>query len=65
MKSSGLIAIALALSTAAPAAAGVKLGDKAPPVGAGVWYNLPKGVDVLAASHLAGRIVMVEFWATW
>lgn len=65
MRSSGLINLAMVLATAAPSAAGVKLGDKAPPVNAGVWYNLPAGVDALAASHLAGRIVMVEFWATW
>jgi hypothetical protein len=43
----------------------LKVGDRAPLIEAGVWYNLPKGLKHLAMSDLKGQIVLVEFWATW
>lgn len=65
MTRSGMIASALVLALAAPGLAGVRVGDKAPSVSAGSWYNLPKGIKSLTPAHLKGQIVMVEFWATW
>ncbi|MFQ5429099.1 MAG: hypothetical protein ACE5E1_02215 [Phycisphaerae bacterium] len=58
---------ALCATAAAPvaASAGVKVGDKAPPLKVGQWMNLPEGMSKLSLSDLKGQIVMVEFWATW
>ena len=56
---------AIAALTAVPAMAGVNVGDPAPPISAGSWYNLPKGIKSLTSKHLKGQLIMVEFWATW
>ena len=41
----------------------LKEGDKAPPLEAENWFNLPKGMKALAPSDLKGQIVIVVFWA--
>jgi len=43
----------------------LKVGDQAPSIGAGKWMNLPKGMKSVTSRDLKGRIVMLEFWATW
>jgi hypothetical protein len=53
------------LSTASGAAAGVKVGDTAPPFSAGSWTNLPKGMTSVSMKDLQGRVVLLDFWATW
>jgi hypothetical protein len=55
----GLLAF---VGAVAPALAGVKVGDKAPEIQGGKWYN-SKGAVSLA--KLRGQIVVVDFWATW
>ena len=55
--------ILMGMAVAAPA--GVSVGDEAPKITAGAWYNLPGGMKKLTNDHLKGQIVMVEFWATW
>lgn len=49
----------------APAWAAPEVGDKAPAINAAAWMNLPEGLKGLSAGDLKGRVVMVEFWATW
>lgn len=58
-------AIALAAGGVAWGGPGAEVGDKAPPLSAGGWVNLPEGMKSLAAKDLAGQILFVEFWATW
>ncbi|HWL94075.1 MAG TPA: redoxin family protein [Phycisphaerae bacterium] len=41
------------------------VGDKAPPVTALKWYNLPDGMKTVKPADLKGKITIVEFWATW
>ena len=48
-----------------PAWGAPEVGDKAPGIKAATWLNLPEGLNGLSASELKGRIVIVEFWATW
>ena len=60
----GMWAAAFALACA-PAWAAPDVGDKAPGIKAAAWMNLPEGVKTLSAGDLKGRVVMVEFWATW
>ena len=55
----GMLAFAGAV---APALAGVEVGDKAPEIHGGKWYNA-KGTVSLA--KLRGQIVVIDFWATW
>ncbi len=64
MRRTALIATMAAL-TVVPAMANVNIGDPAPSISAGSWFNLPEGLSSLTSKHLKGRIVMVEFWATW
>ncbi len=61
------IAAALIASLASmPAFAdGPNVGDRAPAIKAPTWENLPKGMSTLKASDLKGRIIMLDFWATW
>jgi len=53
----GLLPFALA----APAMA-LKVGDMAPEIHAGKWYNAKNGVTL---AKLKGQIVLIDFWATW
>ncbi len=59
------IAIALgllALSTAARAEWNSLIGQKAPPVKVKKWINPAEGE---ALEDLQGKVVLLEFWATW
>jgi len=60
-----MFCIAGALAFAASPALAADVGDKAPKIAAGGWLNLPEGLKTLALDDLKGRVVMVEFWATW
>lgn len=53
--------------TTSPALAGpgVKVGDKAPEISAPSWINLPKGLKTVTPETLKGKVLFVEFWATW
>ncbi len=42
-----------------------QVGEKAPEIDVGEWFNLPGGMKTVQAKDLKGQIVMVEFWATW
>jgi len=44
------------------ASAQLPVGAKAPALDAKEWFNQPAGLDV---EDLRGRVVFVEFWATW
>jgi len=44
------------------AGAQLPAGAKAPALEAKDWFNQPAGLDV---EDLRGRVVFVEFWATW
>jgi hypothetical protein len=59
-----LVAIAV-MASAATAQAAPDEGDKAPAIKAPEWMNLPEGLKGLSPTDLKGRVVMVEFWATW
>lgn len=48
-----------------PAWAAPDVGDKAPGIKAASWMNLPEGLKSISPGDLKGRVVMVEFWATW
>jgi len=54
-------AVLLAGGLAAPAAANVSVGQPAPAISATDWLNTPP----LSLEKLRGKIVVVEFWATW
>jgi hypothetical protein len=57
----GLLTAALApLVGAAP-----EVGERAPRITAAKWWNLPKGMKKIEMGDLKGRVVLVEFWATW
>lgn len=63
---SRLLCMAGAMAMAAtPALAAPSVGDKAPSLKAGAWLNLPEGMTALTKDDLKGRIVIVDFWATW
>jgi nucleoside-specific outer membrane channel protein Tsx len=57
-----LAAGVLAASSAARAA--VDVGASAPEITAETWHNTP-GKLAIRPEDLKGRILMVEFWATW
>lgn len=67
MKLSSILLIGIVALIAAPAAAPADLaiGDRAPGLTAGKWFNLPGDIKQLQRKHLKGQIVVVEFWATW
>jgi len=56
-----LVAGLLAAALAVPAAADVSVGQPAPAISATDWLNTPP----LRLADLRGKIVVVEFWATW
>ena len=45
-----------------PATANVEVGQAAPEISAKSWINAPSN---LSLAKLRGKIVVVEFWATW
>ena len=64
MKTCAVVLALLAASFAVAAEeenAALKVGDEAPEVQAAAWLNS----DPLALEGLRGKIVVVEFWATW
>ena len=67
MKPKPLVAVALWLvfvASQAAHAAGPKVGDAAPPLGVETLLNAPDGASA-EWDKLAGKVVVVEFWATW
>jgi cytochrome c biogenesis protein CcmG/thiol:disulfide interchange protein DsbE len=56
-----LVATMVLVGLAAKAAAELEVGTKAPEITATDWLNTPP----LTLAKLRGRIVVVEFWATW
>ncbi len=53
---------AVVLLAAGPAIATVKVGDKAPEIKAAKWYNTKTNVSL---EKLRGKIVVIDYWATW
>ncbi len=50
----------------------LEVGDDAPPVVAGAWFNVPEALKEtlkpnteLRAKDLGAKLLVVEFWATW
>ncbi len=65
MRMATWLPLALIAASAATVSAAPAEGDKAPAIKAAEWMNLPAGMKSLSAGDLKGRVVMVEFWATW
>ncbi len=65
MKPFAILALAIlaagAVAAAGQPADGPKVGDPAPEIQAAAWLNS----DPLTLGGLRGRLVVVEFWATW
>lgn len=51
----------MSVAVAAPALA-LEVGDKAPEIHGGKWYNSKSPVSL---AKLKGQIVLIDFWATW
>ncbi len=67
MKAPWLVVPALVATLFAPRAApasppGIKVGDKAPEWEFKEWFNTPRPYTV---AQLAGKAILLEFWATW
>ncbi len=59
-KLTGVVAIMLLASL--PLQAGSEVGDAAPPINAGGWINMDANTSW---DSLAGKLILVEKWATW
>jgi len=59
-----LAAVMFALSQT-PVARAVDVGEAAPEIKADYWINMPGSAKSLNSEHLKGRLVLLEFWATW
>lgn len=60
-----LLASSLCAMFAPAALAGVNVGDQAPKINAEAWSNLPRGTSRISLKQLRGRVVLLDFWATW
>lgn len=65
MKKSVLLAAAMFTLNQMPIAWAVEVGETAPEIKAEYWINLPGSAKSLNPEHLKGRLVLLEFWATW
>ena len=65
MRMSKLLMVGVLGGMAATLQAAPEEGDKAPEIKAGAWMNLPEGMKSLSPGDLKGRVVMIDFWATW
>ncbi len=57
-----VVSVAALFLAATPLSAGLKLGDKAPPMKITKWVQ---GTDVDLAKMKGEKVTVVEFWATW
>ena len=59
--------VSMILLAASPALAGPEpiVGTKAPEISAPSWINLPASMKKITSEGLKGKVVLVEFWATW
>ena len=57
-----MVAALVAAIVGTPAMADVQVGQPAPEISAKSWFNAPSNLSLAA---LRGKIVVVEFWATW
>ncbi|MBN2560382.1 MAG: hypothetical protein JXQ75_05570 [Phycisphaerae bacterium] len=65
MKRQLLLACGLCAVLAPGAMGDPGIGDKAPKVSAGSWWNLPEGLKSAGTETFQGQVVLVEFWTTW
>ena len=52
----------MAALVAAPIHAGSEVGDKAPKMTPGGWFNMKAGTTW---EDLEGKLILIEKWATW
>lgn len=52
----------LALATGPAVGQSIEVGDKVPEIDAVKWYNVKGDVSM---KNLRGKVVLVDFWATW
>ena len=57
-----IAALLLAALVAAPIHAGSEVGDKAPKMTPGGWFNMKAGTTW---EDLEGKLILIEKWATW
>jgi hypothetical protein len=57
-----LLFLALSFGGAQAAAAQLPVGATAPEIEGKDWFNGPAGTSL---AELRGRVVFLEFWATW
>lgn len=56
------LALLTLVALSAPAFAQLGPGEDAPEIEAKEWFNPPPGTSL---AELQGRVVFIEFWATW